>query len=351
MKFIFLNLLIVIFAFSACSSKSNSARKPVTNIQITPSNKVISSGNEFTISVDSRIKKPKVIEIQLFFNNKLITTSTEDNFNITINSADYIPGKYSIKTIAKNKEGKTGTNYVNVSIVSEITPEKLSYKVIESYPHNIKNFTEGFEFYKGKLFESTGNNNESFIYSYNHKNGKIFLSSKLDKQYFGEGITILNNKLYQLTYKAQKCFVYDVNTLEKINEFNYKSAEGWGLTNNGKSLIMSNGTSQIIYVNPDNFETEKIINVSYPDGFINNINELEYVDGIIYANIWTYQTIVKLNAETGKVLALINMNGLLNNFKIEHQIDVLNGIAYHPEEEMFYVTGKYWPRTFKVKFE
>lgn len=350
MKLIVLNLLIFFIGFSACSSKSSVVRKPVTNIQITPSNKLVTYGNEFTISLKSRIKKPKVVEIQLFFNNKLISTTDKDNYSTSLNTKNYLPGKYSIKTIAKNSENKKGTNYVNISIVSDIVPEKLGYKIIESFPHSTKNFTEGLEFYKGKLFESTGNNNESYIYAYNPNNEHIYSTLKLDGKYFGEGITILNDKIYQLTYKTQKGFVYDANTFEKINEFSFKSKEGWGMTNDGKSIIMSNGSSQIIYLNPETFKEEKRIEVSFPEGFVNNINELEYVDGNIYANIWMLETIVKIEAKTGRVLAFINMKGLLNNYRT-NRVDVLNGIAYHSDEKAFYITGKYWPRIFKVEFE
>ena len=160
----------------------------------------------------------------------------------------------------------------------------------------------------------------------------------------------MNDKIYQLTYKAQKGFVYDVNTFEKIGEFTFASKEGWGLTNNGELLIMSDGTSKISYIDPENFKVVKSIEVSFPDGFVNNLNELEYVDGVIYANIWTSEKIVKFDAETGKVMAFINMNGLLTNFNAQ-RVDVLNGIAYHPDEQLFYVTGKWWPRVFKVVFE
>lgn len=350
MKLIYLSLIIAVIGFTACSSKTNASRKPVTNILIAPANRTVAQGNSFTISVKSRFTKPQIVEIQLYLNNELIEKSNSDAFEHTLDTRLILPGKHTIKTIAKNSKGLIGTNFTTVSVVSGIRPQQLSYRIIESVEHNTKNYTQGLEFYKGKLYESTGNHGESFIYEYSNNKVKVEKQLKIDNQYFGEGITILNDKIYQLTYKAQKGFVYDVNTFEKINEFTFASKEGWGLTNNGELLIMSDGTSKISYIDPESFKVVKSIEVSFPDGFVNNLNELEYVDGAIYANIWTSEKIVKFDAETGKVMAFINMNGLLTNFNAQ-RVDVLNGIAYHPDEQLFYVTGKWWPRVFKVVFE
>lgn len=350
MKLIVVLLSTLVVGFTGCSSKSNPVRKPVTNIQITPSNKMVTYGNEFTINLTSRITKPEVISIDLYFDNKLIQSSDKEAFSVSINSKNYLPGQHTIRTVAKNNKDKIGNNYIIISIVSDIEPKKLSYRIIETLPHNTKNYTEGFEFYKGTLYESTGNYAESFIYAYHPESQKIISSLKIDDQYFGEGITILNDKLYQLTYKAQKGFIYDVKTFKKIGEFSFPSKEGWGLTNDGKSLIMSNGTSSVSYINPTSFQVEKTIDVNYPKGLLKNINELEYVNGNIYANIWTTQTIVKFDAETGRVLAFIDMKGLLSNLS-KGKIDVLNGIAYNANEDLFYVTGKWWTKMFKVKFE
>ena len=349
MKLITISIFIILVGFTACSSKTNTARKPVTNILITPSNKTVVYGNDFTIDVQSRITKPEITEIELYINNILIEKSTFHQFTQTLNSLQFLPGQYSIRTVAKNSKGAIGTNFNTFSIVSDIQPEQLSYRVVEHLAHNTKNYTQGLEFYQGKLYEGTGNHGESYVYCYDPKTGKEFKQLKLDDQYFGEGITILNNRLYQLTYKAKKGFVYDVNTFEKIEEFTFLSKEGWGLTNDGEYLIMSDGSSKVTYINPNTYKVEKTIEVSHPGGFVGSINELEYVDGVIYANVWPGETIVKFESNTGRVLAFIDMRGLLSNFNVGH-IDVLNGIAYEPNEKLFYVTGKWWPRMFKVKF-
>lgn len=345
----FLYIFIILLVFPGCNSKTNRVRKPVTNIQITPSNRPISYGNEFIISIQSKIIDPQIENIDVFIGNKLINSSSEESFTLKVESKDFLPGIHRIRTVAKNKAGKSGTHYRDVLIVSDIEPKNLTYKIIDSYPHNEKNFTQGFEFHNNLLYEGTGNYGETYIYAYNLEDQKIIKSKKIDKQYFGEGITILNDRLFQLTYRSGKGFVYDLDSFEKINEFNLPSKEGWGLTNNGEFLIMSDGTEKITFLNPVDFSVVKKISVTTPKGILININELEYVDGFIYANIWTSTTIAKIEAETGRVVAMINLYDLLNDLDFK-QIDVLNGIAYHEDQDAFYLTGKYWPRMFKVLF-
>lgn len=349
MKIIVAAFLVLLTGFSACSSKSNKDRKPVTNIQITPSNKTISYGDHFSIKLSARFDEPEISELKLYIDDRLLKTVNDKALQFTVNDT-ILPGQHVIKAVATNTAGKTGSNYVIIKVVSDTPAAKMGYQLIESISHPTENYTQGFEFHKGILFEGTGNYDESYVHKYLPDHQTIDKSIKLEAQYFGEGITILNGKIYQLTYKSRKGMVYDLNTFEKIDEFSFSSKEGWGLTNDGQSLIMSDGSSKLFFLNPENFEVEKVIEATYPNGFVKNLNELEYVDGIIYANIWTSETIAKIDANTGIVLAFINMSGLLQNFS-NSRIDVLNGIAYHPEEELFYITGKWWPRTFKVRFE
>jgi glutamine cyclotransferase len=343
-------LFLIIIGIAGCSSKSKSNRKPVTNIQITPSNNIISHGNDFTINISSRVTKPKIKEIKLFIGNTLAETSNKPEFSVKINSSDFLPGRLTLKTIATNEKEKSGTNYVYITVLSDIQPQQLAYKIEGRLPHNTSYYTQGLEFYDNKLYEGTGNHGESAIYIYNPETQKQFNTFELDDKYFGEGITILNGRLYQLTYKARKGFVYDAGTFEKIDEFSYSSKEGWGLTNDGTHLIMSDGSSNLFFINPDTYKVEKTLQVTFPNGFVNNLNELEYVDGVIYANIWTTQTIAKIDASNGKVLAFIDMSGLLPVTNTS-RVDVLNGIAFHKNQNLFYVTGKWWPYMFKVRFE
>lgn len=350
MKPLLFSIISILIVISGCSSKTNYSRKPVTNIQITPANKVVTYGNDFSISFHTKLKEGKIKQIELYIDNQLIITTTELDFSTTIRSKDFLPGNHSVRIVASKTDGVSATNYSQILITSDIKPQNLKYRILDTYSHNPSYFTEGLEFYKGLLFEGTGEYGTSYIVSYNPKNGNIKSTLKNDDQYFGEGITIMNGKLYQLTYKTRIGFVYNVNTFEKEREFTFTSNEGWGLTNDGKNLIMSDGTSKIHFIDPDDFKIIKSIEVCDNKGILNYINELEYVNGSIYANILGRNIIIKIDALSGKVLEYINMEGLLSYINSSN-IDVLNGIAYNQSENTFYVTGKFWPKMFSVRFE
>lgn len=343
-------VMALIIVFSGCSNKNNYSRKPITNILITPANKVVEQGNDFTVKTQTSVKNGKLQKVDLFIDNELIESTDKAENTIKVSTKKYLPGNHTIKAVAYKTDGISSANTATFFIPSDIVPEKLSFKIIKTLAHDPSYFTQGFEFVDEVLYEGTGNEGTSFIFSYIPGKNKIIKSLKLDNKYFGEGITILNNKIYQLTYKHKIGFVYDSNTFEKINEFSFVSNEGWGLCNDGKNLIMSDGSSKIHYIDPINFSIINSIEVCDNQGTIDYINELEYVDGIIYANIWTKNTILKIDANTGKVLAYINMEPLLAEVKSSAFIDVLNGIAYNRKENLFYITGKLWPKMFAVKF-
>jgi glutaminyl-peptide cyclotransferase len=232
--------------------------------------------------------------------------------------------------------------------MSDIVPEKYTYKVTNSFPHSIKFFTEGLEINKGFLFESTGENGTSGIYKTNLKTGQVLQSVSLDKQYFGEGITIFDDKIYQLTYKEKQGFIYDLKSFEQTGNFIFES-EGWGMTNDGKNLIMSNGTDILTYLDPVSLKPVKKLQVANNKGDVQYLNELEYFEGYIYANIYTTDNIVKIEVSSGKVIAEIDLRGLLGTYNTNERIDVLNGIAIHPENKKMYVTGKLWPKLFEIE--
>lgn len=239
-------------------------------------------------------------------------------------------------------------------------PKQLSYTVTATYPHNPLSFTEGLEYRDGFLYEGTGESNgyngTSKLAKVDLKTGNDVQKIGLDKQYFGEGITMLNGKLYQMTYKEQKCFVYDAKTFAKQKELSY-DGQGWGLTNDGKQLIMSNGSSNLFFRDPETFAVTKTLQVTNQFGPLpdESINELEYVDGFVYANIWMTNKIIKIDINTGKVVAEIKLDDLLPRYAPEatgqgSKVDVLNGIAYDSAGKRFFITGKLYPKIFEVKF-
>jgi len=242
-------------------------------------------------------------------------------------------------------------------VINEPEIPSINFSVANQYPHDITSFTEGFLFHDGKLFESTGSpdnlpQTKSLFGMVDLKTGKIDVKAELDKTiYFGEGIVFLNGKIFQLTYKNQTGFIYDGKTYKNIGKFNYTNREGWGLTTDGKSLIMSDGTSYITYLDPTSFAVTKTLDVAENNYVVENINELEYIKGFIYANIWMTNTIVKIDPNTGDVVAKMDLSNLTTESKTKNPTSLeMNGIAYDSITNKVLVTGKLWPTIYEIKF-
>lgn len=236
--------------------------------------------------------------------------------------------------------------------------KQMNYVLAGQTPHDITSFTEGLFFQDGKLFEGTGSPQElaqtrSIAGPVDLKTGKIDVKVELDKsKFFGEGICILNGKLYQLTYKNQLAFIYDANTYKGLGTFKYTSAEGWGLTTDGKDLIMSDGTDKLTFIDPNNYTKTKELNVKANGNPVYYINELEYVNGYIFANIWTTTQIAKINAATGNVVGVLDMAALVNEAKAKNpNCAEMNGIAYNPASGQLWLTGKLWPNYYQIQCE
>jgi glutamine cyclotransferase len=232
-------------------------------------------------------------------------------------------------------------------------PEALNCIVLKTYPHDTSSFTEGLAIYNGSLYESTGNNGRSKLLKIELATGKPEKEVKLDSAYFGEGIAILRDTIYQLTYKTKVAFVYTLKDFKKVKElpFSMESGEGWGMTTDGTYLIADDGTSNIYYFDPGTFKLAKKITVTDAGTLSYNVNELEYIDGYLYANQWQLPYILKIDPATGQVVAKIDLSDVLNRIKQKDpQADVLNGIAYDAATKKIYVTGKWWPELYEVQF-
>lgn len=221
-------------------------------------------------------------------------------------------------------------------------------KVVNIYPHDPEAFTQGLFYRDGFLYESTGLVGKSSLRKVDLATGKIIKKIKLPDKYFGEGITYFNNKIYQLTWTNQKGFIYDFKTLKKTAEFNYEG-EGWGIASDGKKLFMSDGSSKIQCREPASLKILKTLNVHDGKEPITGINELEFIKGEIWANIFMQSVIVRISPHTGKILGWIDLSLLYNKIPKYYSVDVLNGIAYDENNDRIFVTGKYWPYVFKIK--
>jgi glutamine cyclotransferase len=234
-------------------------------------------------------------------------------------------------------------------------PAVLQYSVIKVYPHDTASYTQGLIWQNNHLIEGTGEPGFSKLRNIDLQTGKPEKEISLGAEYFGEGVTLFNNKIYQLTWKEHKVFVYDPVTFKKLQEFEW-TYEGWGLTHNGKQLIVSTGGSNIYFVNPETFKIERTLGVTDNNGYVSMINELEFVDGKIYANIYETDYIVRINPETGVVEARADLSDFLKQTGATYDPRtvnpgyVLNGIAYNAEKKTFYITGKRWPVLAEVKF-
>ena len=224
----------------------------------------------------------------------------------------------------------------------------IPFKLKTRWKHDTQAWTQGLLIHDGKLYESTGQN-QSYIGIVDIKTGTTDKKIVLDAKYFGEGIAILNNKIYQLTWQNHVGFVYDLKTYEKVREFKY-STEGWGLTHDNHHLIMSDGTEKLIYLDTTTLEPVKTVRVKDERGYVTKLNELEYMEGFILANQWETNRILKIDPQSGNVVGILDLTALAQEAKLDNpKGDVLNGIAYHPTTKLLIVTGKFWPSTYVLQ--
>ncbi len=228
------------------------------------------------------------------------------------------------------------------------TPAAWTYKVVNTFDHDSKAFTQGLVFEDRFLYEGTGLYGKSELRKVELETGNVLQRHNLPDEFFGEGITIFGDRIIQLTLKSRIGFVYNKETFELLREFSYPT-EGWGLTNDGEYLIMSDGTPMLYFLNPETFKQDDKIMVLDQDSPVWGLNELEYIDGQIYANVWPTERIVKIEPETGKVIGWIDMEDILNPQNHNEPVDVLNGIAYDPAGRRLFVTGKFYPKIYEIK--
>jgi glutaminyl-peptide cyclotransferase len=225
-----------------------------------------------------------------------------------------------------------------------------AYEVVKTYPHDARAFTQGLVFHQGLLYESTGMNGSSSLRRVELETGKVLKKIDVPTQFFAEGLALLNGRLYQLTWQTQRGFVYELDSFNKVREFGY-AGEGWGLTHDTHSLIMSDGSNRIRFIDPETFEVQRMITVQDGRRDVTQLNELEYVKGEIYANIWMQDRIARIDPQNGKVKAWIDMSGILPPQARSDPGAVLNGIAYDESSNRLFVTGKYWPKLFEIKLK
>lgn len=291
--------------------------------------------------------KSKVVDSVVYYINDTKVKTVKGLENLSFELKDQKLGYQNIKALVYF-EGENAETTARIEVVSNVTPKLLKYNIVNTYPHDTKSFTEGFEFYKDTLYESTGQKGNSYLRKYDYKTGKIFKQIDLDGNYFGEGITFINGKLFQLTWQEKTGFIYNANTLKLEKTFTYtKEIEGWGMTHDDKYIYQSDGTEKIWKMDPETQKMIDYINVYSGSSKIKAVNELELIDGKFYANVWQKDAIAIVNPSNGAVEAIVDLSGLRKLINATPE-DVLNGIAYNPKTKTIFVTGKNWDKMFEI---
>ena len=304
---------------------------------------------EESIDLVLQNKENKTIDSVVYYINEVKIGSVKGNEKLPFALNNQKLGNQTIKALVYF-EGQNIDITSGFSIYASAEPKILNYKIVNTYPHDINAYTQGFEFYHGVLFEGTGQRGESTLRKTDYKTGNVIEQIKLEDKYFGEGITVLKDKIYQLTWQEKTGFVYDAKTFKLEKTFSFET-EGWGITNDGEKLYMSDGTEKIYILNPETLKVEDYINVYTNGAKIEAVNELEWVNGKIWANIYQKDVIAIINPKTGAVENVINCSELKSKVTQHPEIDYFNGIAYNPVTKTYFVTGKNWDKTFEITVE
>lgn len=315
-------------------------------------NKIYSFNEEVNIEFSSKDRYP-IDSAAIFVNGQQIAVTGKDIKSYTYRIPETRTGTTIIKVVAWHPNHKSGIASVAIRVKPDQKPVTYGYEVLKVYPHDPKAYTQGLIYQDGYMYEGTGQYGESSIRKIDIKDGKILSVLNIDNQLFGEGITIYQDKIYQITWRSRKGFIYDLKTFTLESTFHYDT-EGWGITTAGDRLIMSDGSNKLYYMTPSDFNIVKTVEVYDHQGEVNQLNELEYIDGLVWANVWLTDRIVAIDPESGAVKGELNMKNLLppaDKATTDDKDDVLNGIAWNSAKGTFYITGKRWPKMFEIKIK
>jgi glutamine cyclotransferase len=309
-----------------------------------------------TLKIGILNSNSKVVDSVIYFVNDIKIDAKKGLEKLNFDLKNQKLGYQNLKAIVYF-EGENSVATTRIELVSNVQPKSLKYTIVNTYPHDIEAYTQGLEFYRDTLYEGTGNGQGasgkrgiSSLRKTDYRTGKVYKKVELAEQFFGEGITILNNKVYQLTWQNNEGYVYNADTFNKEKTFQYpEQMEGWGLTTDGKVLYMTDSSETIHLLDPETFKELDHINVYSLENKIKAVNELEWIDGKIYGNVYQKDAIAIINPKTGAVEGIINLADLEKKITKLPDTDVLNGIAYNPKTKTIFVTGKNWDKMFEIK--
>jgi glutamine cyclotransferase len=324
---------------------------PVTLVKITApgENAEFRLGDPIKVSLAPENKSRVPDSVLVYFDGKLVTSLRSEMWECDV-TRDFTSttGRKSLKVTAY-KGGRARTTITRFVIVySDLVPKRYGFKISGSYPHDRDAFTQGLFYDNGLLYEGTGQEAGSSLREVELETGRVRRQLNLGPSFFGEGITLYKNRIYQVTWTNKVGFVYDKSTFGQINKIYYHT-EGWGLTTMEDRIVMSDGTNVLYIYEPEMFTVVSRIEVYDNERKVDQLNELEYINGEIWANIWMTDLIARIDPETGRVLAYIDLKGILNDPGTDTSVKVLNGIAYDPSGNRIFVTGKNWPKLFEIR--
>lgn len=339
----FLSFLFLLQA--GCSDDVTSSGSHPTCRILSPDNGVIFEfGDTVTVNVEASVEKGKGLTVEFYVADRVWHTDDTAPYSYTLNGIPYRIGTHVISAVALAGDGARASDSVEVSIASVSTPA-YGVEVIADYPHDANAFTQGLIVVDGLFYEGTGQYGESSIREVDVQTGVPVRTREIPDEYFGEGITIIGSLLYQLTWRAHVGFVYRAADFDSLDSFAY-SGEGWGLTTDGTKLIMSDGTSEIRFLDPETFAVEETMEVT-ANGFpVSLLNELELIEGDLFANRLYDDRIARISLDTGEVVGWIELKPITADHRTQ---GVLNGIAYDPQTRELFVTGKNWDKVYKIR--
>lgn len=354
----FILLTITLILLLSCCRKNapqhsqSPARQEYQNVTrlVSPkANAIIKSGDSVRLEISATSKDIRIDSLTVSNGKGRSKTLQGNPGKAYWQSAGSRVGQTTLRILVYYNDSLSESHNVNIVILSDIIPVKHAYRVINKYPHDDQAYTQGLFYDNGLLYESTGIKGQSSVRIVNIRTGKPDKFLALDPKFFGEGIALYKDQIYQVTYQEQVGFVYDKKTLNLIRSFDYQILEGWGLTSDGKNLIMSDGSAQLFFIEPEFFTQLDRIEVFDNKGMIDSLNEIEFIKGKILANVYGQSYIVVIDPSTGKVIGKADLRDLMpEGFQGDYG-KVLNGIAYNPETGHLYVTGKHWPVLYEIE--
>ncbi|TVR37438.1 MAG: hypothetical protein EA392_12705 [Cryomorphaceae bacterium] len=304
-----------------------------------------------TLWVTLEVDDPEeVVRINLHVTRGRVPMVQRDDYTFGIPTLEMGGGQHGLRAEAMLADSSLLRGSASVRVVLPEAPPEWSFRLIDTYPHDIKSYTQGLVYHEGVLFESAGQYGKSDVRKVALETGEVLLRKPLDAEFFAEGLALADGELFQLTWRERTVFVYDLATLNQQRRFGFDfgNGEGWGLAWTGEHFVFSDGSADLYLLRPEDWSVERQIRVFDHQGDVIRLNELEYVDGKIYANMLDDERIAVIDVESGAVQAYWNLAGILDKRKVQHRVDVMNGIAYRPDTRTFLITGKLWPSMFEV---